>query len=630
LLLDVLLCSKYLDTSDAQPPEVVYNRAGATKPPTQRSRATYAVTDLKQEHQQQELRAENYRSPYSLYQLPTGVRSSSVLPREMTGMVLPSIPTPWGPNITSNTNWSNATDIFNALREALKSKAHYQTLLDCFRWRGQRYNLYTGNEEQVPSSHVNLDEKVLMFFTKANQRIGLPDLGWELWQSINDERSAVKQQRSRKICIEALKWVCLTFPRTQSARLPHKSMQELFTPMLRCLLGIVQPTNVPSSLQDDVVEVILESIKFDWSLLEIAPSYLQPNTRPELGARLALEKSIVFRLRKQYDESDNVIHDALSCSNLEHGQGCFPNLFGKDSAGRRGAWNAVVGLLHRSHLENLIQRGCYLFAIQQAYNWTTPTSPTSDIEAHALSQRALTLSEVHRALGEFNRARDYLEMVCLSPNGEKDAHYPELFCRLLDVYNDLGLRKEGETLLKRLPKGSVGPDDTPTRDNTPTRRHFVASRMDHQLLSRKYCSAEAEANKLASMLEKLSFFTADEELLWIRALVAIAQIHQLSNDPANAVRPWLDVLQCLKSFNNEQSAGYFEVVFFSLYYVSLRKGDKQRATNYLAAGVQVQKSRRRRRGIARRREWLGEIYKSLVEGKANLRRRYWNKVSRVL
>jgi hypothetical protein len=100
-------------------------------------------------------------------------------------------------------------------------------------------------------------------------------------------------------------------------------MEQAFTPLLRHFLNTVQPADIPTSLKDDVVDVLLESIKFDRNLIEKAPRYWQRNTRPNLGARLALERSISFRLCRRNKKSDLVIQEALSCSTRNMGSADF-------------------------------------------------------------------------------------------------------------------------------------------------------------------------------------------------------------------------------------------------------------------------------------------------------------------
>jgi hypothetical protein len=240
-----------------------------------------------------------------------------------------------------------------------------------------------------------------------------------------------------------------------------------------------------------------------------------------------------------------------------------------------------------------MQRGRYSSAIQQSYNWMTPTGPTSNIEAHAQSLRALTLSEVHRALGELDVARAYLEKVCLSHNGEKDVYYPEFCCRLLDVYNDISLLAEGQTLVDRaMRNGSF-------LLGSPTRRHILASRMDLHMLALRYSNAEELARSLDGMLKRLDFFTADDELFLTRLRVTIAQISYVrSQDPANAIGPWMDALQYMRDSQNFQGQGYVEVAFFSLSSISRKKGYEQAAA-YFDCGMRIREVRSKRRGIPR-------------------------------
>jgi hypothetical protein len=118
--------------------------------------------------------------------------------------------------------------------------------------------------------HVRLDTNVHAFLTNKDRRISLPQ--WNYTEAVELDTL----EKTRDTCVEALKWVCLTFPRTRSARISSKFMQVSFIPMLRHFLVAVQPAEIPPALRDDIVEVLSESIKFDENLLRMAWNMLQP------------------------------------------------------------------------------------------------------------------------------------------------------------------------------------------------------------------------------------------------------------------------------------------------------------------------------------------------------------------
>jgi hypothetical protein len=190
-----------------------YNRSATySQASSQGSRADCAVMKPPQEHQQQQARTQSCdKSPLPPLQFAV---NPSPLPE-------------------SKTNWTSTARIYNALVEALKTQKHYDTLLHCSRWKGLRYNVHTGNEEQVLLMHVRLDTNVHAFLTNKDRRISLPQ--WNYTEAVELDTL----EKTRDTCVEALKWVCLTFPRTRSARISSKFMQVSFIPMLRHFLVAV-------------------------------------------------------------------------------------------------------------------------------------------------------------------------------------------------------------------------------------------------------------------------------------------------------------------------------------------------------------------------------------------------------
>ena len=74
--------------------------------------------------------------------------------------------------------------------------------------------------------------------------------------------------------------------------------------------------------------------------------------------------------------------------------------------------NAVYGLLHRSHSENMVQSETYDLAKAQIDNWQIP-STASPLELSILPSRAVTSRKIFRSQGDFLAARERLES-CLN------------------------------------------------------------------------------------------------------------------------------------------------------------------------------------------------------------------------
>jgi hypothetical protein len=118
------------------------------------------------------------------------------------------------------------------------------------------------------------------------------------------------------------------------------------------------------------------------------------NCPSHLRAQDVLEQSISFRLQGDYETSESVIHDMLyPCGNRK--DTCFSDIFEQLQlhSTEEKQYNAVAGLLHRSHLENLIQRGLYSLAKSQMYDWS-PLDHVFTMEASVLPLRALTICKI--------------------------------------------------------------------------------------------------------------------------------------------------------------------------------------------------------------------------------------------
>jgi hypothetical protein len=133
--------------------------------------------------------------------------------------------------------------------------------------------------------------------------------------------------------------------------------------------------------------------------------YLDDESLLYLKAGLALEQSISLRFREDHDGSERTIHD-FCCLCESPTSECLPRVFMIQSLKITGRARAVYGLIHRLHLENLVQREAYDLAEKRIANWP---NPESKLEWATFPSRTLTSSKIYRSHGSSSSVQDTLE-----------------------------------------------------------------------------------------------------------------------------------------------------------------------------------------------------------------------------
>jgi tetratricopeptide (TPR) repeat protein len=458
-------------------------------------------------------------------------------------------------------------------------------------------------------SNVSLDDQLLAILSDEGRRSAIPSSFRDSTSIGSDTHSdpELLQGQRWNMCLDALKWVCLIFPRTKSQDVQCRSMVLSLVPLIRYLLDIIQPADTPKSLKNDVVEVLLAATKIDRDMLPIASKYIEPNTPPELRAHIALEQSISFRLDWKHNDSEWAIHNTFPCCNDDHGDHCFPDFFQTYHPANGGLSNALVGLLHLSHLENLVQRGMGTLAHVQMYDWTTlEPHPVSTMELSTLSPRILTLSKIHRAHGDLQIAQVYLE-TCIK--GKRDPYHHELLCQLVDVYIDLGWTKKARILVDSEAKQ---PSDGVFQDSQAA-RHFAVSSLDFLVQAGDFQKAKKLANTNASRFQSLSNLNASDELLYLRVLIATAQIGHLTTNSnfADAAQKWEHALDHAKKCKNSEGLGYAAIAYISLSLTSFKIGQNDYAAQCLHRGVRILRERKQCLWIPPYPRWLDLVKRKL-------------------
>ena len=263
------------------------------------------------------------------------------------------------------------------------------------------------------------------------------------------------------------------------------------------------------------------------------------------------------------------MHNTFYYCNNNHGDHCFPDFFRTYEPANGGLSNALVGLLHRSHLENLVQRSMGTLTHVQMYDRTKlEFQPVSTMELSTLSPRLLTLSKIHQEHGDLQNARVYLEL-CLK--SKRDPYHYELLCQLVDVYIDLGWTKVARILVD---SNAKQPSDGVFLDPQQA-RHFAVSSLDVLVQAGDFQKAEVLANINASRFKRLSPLNASDELLRLRVLIATAQISHLTtkSDFRDTARKWECALDHAMKCKNSEGPGYAAIAYISLSLISFKTGN---------------------------------------------------------
>lgn len=371
----------------------------------------------------------------------------------------------------------------------------------------------------------------------------------------------------KNMCIEVLNYVCFAFPRIKGREPQFVSLVNSLYPLLNHLLRSFTKEDLSTSLVNEVAEALLAAAKVKRTLLQSVANYLGKSSPLHLHAELALERSISLRLSGHYDESERAIHD-FCCLCDQGSDRCLSRFFQRPPLDRTARLNALFGLLHRSHLENLVQCDQYQLATSQMCDWTMPDHPSS-LELSILPLRTLTSCKILRSQGNFERAREGLE-ICLK--GQRDASYHQLLCQLLDVYADLGLSQKSLDLIDQEIVRLSGE----CQDSKAQRRILVAS-LDVHLQHQCYSRAEQTVQVLSKRFMTLHHLDISDELLHMRVLISGARISHMKFEYVEAAQKWKFALEHVQRYASFRGAGFtYAVIHLSLAhaYIGLRHVDE--------------------------------------------------------
>lgn len=417
----------------------------------------------------------------------------------------------------------------------------------------------------------------------------------------NPHPSSFQISRDTGSCLEALKWVCFAFPRIESEEPQYTSLAHLLFPLLNKVLGHLKGVQLSKSYHNKIAEVLLAAAKVPDIRGQVIPKiaeYLDETSPLSLRAEAVLEQSILYRLHGDYDRSESTIHD-FCCHCGCQVDDCLSNFFRSRASEMQGRIRAIYGLLHRSHLENLVQREKYDLASRQIGDWP---EPSSQMEWATYSSRTLTSCKIYRSQGDFEVVRQTIEM-CLKTLHDYEAVYPRVICQLLDAYSDLELPDLSAQLLSSMKEKHTG---------TPLRRILVSS-IDIDIQRGRYFEAKETIMHICGDFEAMQNLNISNELLHVRSLIAYARVSHMCSEFSEALQRWKVVLEHVKRYVSFRGEGFtYAVIHLSISLAHLQLNAPRDAASAFEQGTRVLRATKRDYWIPTLQKWhryvLSEIY----------------------
>jgi tetratricopeptide (TPR) repeat protein len=392
------------------------------------------------------------------------------------------------------------------------------------------------------------------------------------------------QSKKPSLCIQALKWVCFAFPRVEEQEPQYTSLVRLLLPLLNNVLQELDCSRLSDSVKHEIADVLLAASKIADAREAVLPKiaiYLNNNSPLCLQAGLALEQSISLRLCGDYDGSERTIHD-FCCNCASPADECLPRFFTTCSSSITGQPKAIYGLLHRSHLENLVQREHCALAERQIDDW--PLEPDSQMGWTTVRPRVLTSSKIYRSRGNFRAARDTLELCWKTSQYDHETIYPRVLCQLLDVYSDLGLSDMSRSMIAPVLEKYEG--------RVP--RRVLVSSIDIDVQRGHYRDARETIEKLRKVFDARRPLNISDELLHIRSLIASARISHLGAEFDDALESWKVVLDHAQRYQSFAGEGFtYAVIHLSLSLVYLKLNEHDAAVISFKHGARILKEQKR-------------------------------------
>jgi hypothetical protein len=352
----------------------------------------------------------------------------------------------------------------------------------------------------------------------------------------------------------------------------YQYLVESLFPLLDHVLVSLEGVNISATVKDEIAEVLLAACRIDsvrQDALSKVTTFLDDESPPYLRASLALGKSTWLRLSGDYKNSEYAIHNFYcQCGSLK--DECFPNAFGSLPSETSGRLRALHGLLHRSHLENLVQCERNRLATSQIEDWKMPRS-ASAMEQNALATIMLTCCKIHRSQRDFESIRLLLEHSLQRLKGSESVYY-QMFCQLLDAYTDLELPQNFESLIRSTKWRLL-------RKTSSAYRRVLVCSLDADLQREHFDDAKNNIIILFQTFQALQPVNVSDQLLHMRVLVASARIRQLCSEFDQAICEWNDALECVQRYASFSGEGFTYAAIhlsISLAYLMVDKNENAR------------------------------------------------------
>jgi hypothetical protein len=344
-------------------------------------------------------------------------------------------------------------------------------------------------------------------------------------------------------------------------------------PLLNLALGQVIQKGLPTCVRDDAVEALLVASRIGdipsrQRAVTLATEILGDQPPKHLQVALAHQQSTLLRIVADWGRSEHVIQEfCRRTSGLDHSghairylyRSLQPNMEGKRLV-------ALLGRLHVSHLENLVQSEHYSTAAEEIEDWKTSQEP-SLMEQCVFRSKAVVIAKLFRCQGHFDKVVLTLEESLKLPFPQMNRI--QLICSLADAYCDLGLPGVAHARLK--------PEIEVQRMKSTRGKHFRrlwVCAIDADLERGLYDNAQRTVQEIETMYNGLSGLYATDQLLHVRVLLAAARIYFCKMQFLDALGAFRVLIDRVREYRSLKSEGFVHALaHLSICLVHLETGN---------------------------------------------------------
>jgi tetratricopeptide (TPR) repeat protein len=279
---------------------------------------------------------------------------------------------------------------------------------------------------------------------------------------------------------------------------------------------------------------------------------------------IAVSQSALLRRQLKYDDSDDVIKEAL----LEINDNNALQIY-------------LLGQLYLSLVENSILRNEHTTALKWLNKIHLPMEESPEnipaLMWRLFEQKWTTMGRIHRFMGDFKKAKDVLEP-CIGLRQYLASNKLVIIARqLADVYVELGEIESAKMLLDH----HLAVLQQKRRQDTIPYAKLLLSYADAELRLGQFDSAEARLEEVRTRFEAHSLTTQTDQLDHVRALIACTRIslhkHKWSEvlEQSTTALRLANQYECFTATNHYK--GYIHKVR-AISHLQLAQADMQAAT----------------------------------------------------